>query len=108
MLVAHHADDTVAYRPGVDVDGRPLAPADLPGHAPLTLSPEDVAVDPRIPLDAIVTLPASLQPILDDAEIDIGLVTLRDGIAYLGERRLADPAHAALAEACEALQEALP
>ena len=107
-LVAHHADDTVAYRPGVDVDGRPAAPADLPGHEPLTLSGEDVAIDPRIPLDAYLTLPASLHPILADAEIGVGLVTLRDGVAYLGERPLGDPAQAALAEACAALREALP
>ena len=53
-------------------------------------------------------LPASPHPILADAEIGVGLVTLRDGVAYLGERRLADPAQAALAEACAALQEALP
>ncbi|MDP6953661.1 MAG: hypothetical protein QGF53_12970 [Alphaproteobacteria bacterium] len=107
-LVAHHAEPGVAYEPGVDVHGDPVAPADLPGHEPLSLDADDVAVDPRIPLTQYVKLPPKLLPILGSAEIDVGMVTVRRGVAYLGEKRLSDPAQHALAEACAELQQILP
>lgn len=38
-LVQHHPDPGVAYTPGVDVHGKPVAPADLPGGAQWQLPP---------------------------------------------------------------------
>ncbi len=48
-LVAHVPGDDVAYRPGVDVRGRPVAPADLEG-APALALPESYRV--RIEVDS--------------------------------------------------------
>jgi hypothetical protein len=107
-LVAHHAEPGVAYEPGVDVHGDPVAPADLPGHEPLSLDAEGVAIDPRLALSHYVKLPAKLAALLPNAEIDIGLVTVRDGVAYLGDTMLSDPAQHALAEVCAELQQTLP
>ena len=45
QLVQHRPDPGVAYRPGADVRGRPVAPADLPGSGiPLPL-PDQVEFD---------------------------------------------------------------
>jgi hypothetical protein len=104
-LVAHRAEPGVAYEPGVDVHGDPVAPADLPGHEPLSLDAEDVAIDPRLALSHYVTLRPKLLALLPNAEIDIGLVTVRDGVAYLGDTMLSDPAQHALAEACAELRQ---
>jgi hypothetical protein len=106
-LTEHRPDPSVEYTPGVDVAGRAVAPADLPEHEPLHLDAGDVAIDPRIPLDRYFELPRALASILGDAEIGVGLVTVRDGVAYLGDRPLGDPAQAAIAEACTSLREPL-
>jgi hypothetical protein len=106
-LTGHRPDPSVEYAPGVDVRGRAVAPADLPGHEPLQLGAGEAAIDPRIPLKRYFELPQGLVSILGDAEIGVGVVTVRDGVAYLGERRLGDPAQAAIAEACAGLREPL-
>lgn len=99
-LVAHQPDVSVAYQPGVDVNGGSVAPADLPGHTPLTIDAEDVSIELRLPLSAFYDAPASLQPLIGNAEIDPGRVTVRDGVAYLGAHRLTDPTQNAIARAC--------
>ncbi len=99
-LVAHRPDADVAYQPGVDARGRPVAPADLPGHEPLEIDADQVSIDLRIPLSAFFDVPVPLQPIIGNAEIDPGRVTVRDGVAYLGGQRLADREQNALARAC--------
>lgn len=99
-LVAHTPDQSVEYQPGVDARGRSVAPADLPGHEPLDIDEEQVSIDLRIPLSAFFDVPPSLQPVIGNAEIDPGRVTVRDGVAYLGGRRLADQQQNALARAC--------
>ena len=45
-LQAHQPDDDVAYRPGVDVNGKPVVPADLPqpGQAGAGL-PAEIGID---------------------------------------------------------------
>ena len=101
-LIAHRPDADVAYEPGVDARGRPVAPADLPGHEPLDISADQVSIDLRIPLSEFFDIPASLQPLIGNAEIDPGRVTVRDGVAYLGAHRLADQEQNALARACAA------
>ena len=99
-LVAYRPDPSVEYQPGVDATGRPVAPADLPGHQPLELSAEDVSVELRIPLSEFYQAPASLLPLIGNAEIDPGRVTVRDGVAYLGDQRLTDQEQNAIARAC--------
>ena len=103
-LVEHRPDASVDYQPGVDVNGRAVASADLPGHEPLTLEARDVSLDLRIPLSEYYDIPPSLQAIIGGAEIDPGRVTVRDGIAYLGDHRLESQASNAIAQACADLR----
>lgn len=44
-LVEHHPAPDVAYRPGVDVRGKPVPPADLPGSDFSAILPDHVAFD---------------------------------------------------------------
>ena len=99
-LLAHQPDASVEYQAGVDATGRPVAPADLPGHEPLEIGTGEVAIELRIPLSEFYAAPASLQPLIGDAEIDPGRVTVRDGVAYLGEHRLTSQDQNAIARAC--------
>jgi hypothetical protein len=99
-ITAHRPDASVEYQAGIDASGRAVAPADLPGHEGLTIDPEDVSIELRIPLSEFYDAPASLQPLIGNAEIDPGRITVRDGVAYLGEQRLAGQEQNALARAC--------
>ena len=99
-LTSHQPDASVEYQPGVDATGRPVAPADLPGHEPLEIGADDVAIELRIPLSEYFEAPASLQPLIGNAEIDPGRVTVRDGVAYLGDHRLTGQDQNAIARAC--------
>jgi len=47
QLVAHHPDPGVEYKPGVDVHGRYVAPADLPGQPTIDL-PDKIQFDLRL------------------------------------------------------------
>jgi len=47
QLVAHHPDANVEYKPGVDVHGKYVAPADLPGQTDFKL-PDKIEFDLRI------------------------------------------------------------
>lgn len=99
-LTAHVPDESVDYVPGVDVHGRPVAPADLPGHEPLSLDAAEIGIDPRIPLTEYYDPPASLAPVIGEAEVEIGRITVQGGVAYLGRQALGDPQQAAIARAC--------
>lgn len=99
-IQGHTPDASVAYVPGVDVDGRAVAPADLPDSGSLTMSEQDIAIDLRVPLSQFFAIPAGLQPVIGDALIGVGQVTLRDGTPYLGDKRLTGPQQNALAQAC--------
>jgi hypothetical protein len=48
QLVAHHADASVAYQPGVDVHGHYVAPADLPSDTNFKLLPDRVTFDIKV------------------------------------------------------------
>ena len=93
-------DPSVEYVPGVDVDGRAVAPADLPDSGSLTISEQDISIDLRVPLSQFFAIPAGLQPVIGDALIGVGQVTLRDGTPYLGDKRLTGQEQNALAKAC--------
>jgi hypothetical protein len=47
QLVAHHADASVEYKPGVDVHGKYVAPADLPGQETFKL-PDKIEFDLKL------------------------------------------------------------
>ena len=102
-LTAHVPDESVAYAPGVDMRGRAVAPADLAGQEPLEIDAAEVGIDPRIPLSEYYDAPGSLAPVVGDAEVWLGWIAVREGVAYLGDRALGDPVQAALARACAEL-----
>jgi hypothetical protein len=97
LTVNHVPAPDVAYKPGVDAQGRPVAPADLNGGPQIRL-PEsftfDVAVDLRrfgIP---------STSP-LYDPNMRVGQVTVtRDGRAFYNGQPLQSPETEALRELC--------
>jgi hypothetical protein len=101
-LVVHRPDADVAYRPGVDVRGDPVAPADLPGG--LTVEPPTTFIIP-IEIDLVERF-----GILEDmpgfeADALIGTLLYDDGELVFNGRPLQDPARSAIAEACRQLLE---
>lgn len=81
----------VAYRPGVDVEGRPVAPADL---APQIVAPDSFAIP--ITFDIAPRLGSRF-----GMEAGLGTVNYRDGVAYYNGQRLDDDGAAELAALCQ-------
>jgi hypothetical protein len=103
-VVQHQAAPGVTYQPGRDIDsqGRPIAPADLPGAAPPLLDgPIELPI--RLPLDALSGLPSQIpsgmaeQSRLAIAKVSIDPMTGK--LAFNG-RPLDPPAEDAIAVAC--------
>ncbi|MCH9000216.1 MAG: hypothetical protein IID48_18415 [Proteobacteria bacterium] len=97
-LVAHVPDPDVAYRPGVDVHGREVVPADL-GGAPRIELPETILIDIEIDLLARFGIPAN--PALYDPDAEVGEVAYRDGRFTFNGQPLQDQAQAELAARCQ-------
>ncbi len=95
-LVRHVPDADVAYRPGVDVRGRPVAPADLGGGWQLNL-PAEIAV----PVTIDLARRYGLEPPVA-AETPLGVVTVRDGQALFNGQPMSDFDQNLIAEACRA------
>ena len=95
QLVRHHPSADVAYRPGVDSRGRPVAAADL-SPPPQVLAREftfDLNVDLR------GRVPAGSQ--LFEPQLNVGRVAIGpDGRVAFNGQPLADPDQVALAELC--------
>ena len=94
-LATHHPSPDVAYRPGVDARGRPVAGADLAPSAPV-LSPSftfDLNVDlaPYLPAGSRLSMP----------QMGVGRVTLGpDGKVMFNGQPVGQGEGAALAAAC--------
>ena len=97
-LVAHVPSPDVAYRPGMDAHGRPVAPADLDGGVRLDL-PEDIVIEIEVDLFERFGIPAD--PASYQADALIGLVEYRDGRFTFNGQPLQDEDAAALAERCQ-------
>ena len=100
-LVAHVPDPDVAYRPGVDVHGREVVPADL-GGAPRIELPETILIDIEIDLLARFGIPAN--PALYDPDAEVGEVAYRDGRFTFNGQPLQDEAQAELAARCQQVE----
>ncbi len=81
------------YVPGVDVEGRKVAPADLPGPAPLPI--ENLPIILRHGAAAAGGHGSGLL---------IGQVTVRDGHAYFNGAPLAEDDQATMAAACRGIK----
>ena len=97
-LVAHRPAADVTYQPGVDVNGQPVAPADLDGGTQIVL-PEIIYIPITVDLFDRFGIPADPDNFQADAEV--GAVTYRDGRAYFNGQPLQDDAQAELAALCQ-------
>ncbi len=97
-LVRHVPADDVAYKPGVDVKGRPVAPADLNAQ-PQILQGERVRLDLSLPVSLFRRGRArridSTDVVLGELELD-----LATGALWLDGRELIAADHAAVVAYC--------
>jgi hypothetical protein len=99
-LIVHHPAPDVAYQPGVDVHGRPVAPADLPGSNPSVAMPEEIAIDITVELQKRFGLPPNSA--LYKPEARVGTVVVKpDGSATFDGQPLTSPEAGALAALCQ-------
>ena len=98
-LVKHQAASNVEYKPGVDVRGKKVAPADLDGGTQLKL-PEELTIDIGMDLAKKYSLTGG-SPNLYTAESTLGKVTFKNGKATFNGQSLTPADQDALAEACK-------
>ena len=99
-LTQHVPSAGVAYQPGVDVNGRAAAPADLNGGQQIAV-PENFAIE--IDVDLLESLGIPTAGALHTPEAKIGVVEVRGGRAYFNGQPLQNEAQADLAKNCRAL-----
>ncbi|MBM3598342.1 MAG: hypothetical protein FJX35_09025 [Alphaproteobacteria bacterium] len=97
-LVEHQPSADVAYKPGVDVRGRPVAPADLPSNASPIKMPDVIEIP--ISIDLSNRLAPSLQGTLYRPEARIGTVSVRGNQVFFNNEPLSGADQAAFAQAC--------
>ena len=101
-LTRHVPADDVAHRPGVDVKGKAVAPADLGTYGSIT-APDQVYIGLDIPLRVVLEDGGPRR--LREAEVNVGhvVVDLTTNQVYYNGRSLTDPDIAQLAVACRDL-----
>ncbi len=92
-LERHVPAPDVAYRPGVDVRGRPVVPADL--APPPAIVPDRLTILLGVDLQRRLGLPRDLI-----ADLPLGVIEIENGQALFNGRPLAADDAAALAAAC--------
>jgi len=120
QLVEATPDADVAYKPGVDVNGDPVAPADLNGGYP-NMVPDEITIPIGVDLAdrlgrARARQHGNLNPTTADrpllpyaGQAAIGTVTVRGNEAFWNDQPLAPQDQAVLAKACrERLEMATP
>ncbi|MEO5373927.1 MAG: hypothetical protein H7840_06550 [Alphaproteobacteria bacterium] len=95
-LVEHVPADDVAYRPGVDVRGNAVAPANVGGGRSIKV-PEEISID--IGRD----IASKYMPGVAGGygKTSVGTVTVKNGKTYFNGEPIADRDQAALAAACK-------
>lgn len=101
-VVAHTPDASVAYTPGVAVDGRRVAPADLNSGSRIEV-PDSYSMQINIDLQERFGLPANKGQYM--GEINAGKVEFKDGKLTYNGQELSTGAQNAVAEACRKLQQ---
>ena len=101
-LVQHRPDADVTYKPGVDVRGNPVAPADLPGQARLT-APNEITIDLTVDVLRRYGVPSD-SPLAPRGEAAVGTIVydIAAGRMTYNGQPLSDPEQDALAAACAA------
>jgi hypothetical protein len=98
-LIAHRPDADVAFRPGVDVRGNAVAPAELDGGSRPEL-PDSIPILITIDLQERFGIPADSRLFEPNAYIGIAAFRFADGAITFNGQPLTDPEQAALAAAC--------
>lgn len=99
-LTVHQPAPDVAYQPGVDARGRPVAPADLPGSNPPIAMPDEIAIDITVEIQKRFGIPANSA--LYKPEARVGTIVVRpDGSATFNGQPLTSPESRALAALCQ-------
>jgi hypothetical protein len=99
-LTVHQPAPDVAYQPGVDVQGRPVAPADLPGSNPPIAMPDEIAIDITVEIRKRFGIPANSA--LFEPEARVGTIVVKpDGSATFNGQPLTSPESRALAALCQ-------
>ncbi|MDD5586508.1 MAG: hypothetical protein PHY92_06075 [Alphaproteobacteria bacterium] len=91
-LVKHVPDADVTYRPGVDVNGRPVAPADLPGSADFQVQ-NPISIPLTADLMKFLNFPADSFPFntMGRTDINLGTLTVDGGrVLYNGQPLTSD------------------
>lgn len=102
-LVQHRPGADVAYKPGVDVNGNPVAAADLPGSARIT-SPNEITIGLTVDVLRRYGVPAdSLLSPGGDASIGTIEYDIASGKLTYNGQSLSDPEQDALAAACSSV-----
>jgi hypothetical protein len=87
------------YTPGVDADGNPVAPADLPSATP-PLKLDDFPIEISVNLQKRFGIPANSS--LFHGKAVVGYVTVQDGRAYFNGQPISQNEQDMLAAACQA------
>ena len=96
-LVRHEPAPDVPYQPGVDVHGRPVAPADLGGGSQIEL-PDVIYIPIEVLIQDRFHIPAN--SVLYKATAEVGVAELRGNQVYYQDQLLSDPETTALEAAC--------
>jgi len=100
QFVKHVPAADVAYRPGVDVAGRKVVPADLDGGVNLDL-PEAYAIPINVDLQKRLGIPVDPAQ-YQTRDFTVGTVTWRDGQGFFNGQPLQSEESARLAALCQA------
>lgn len=97
------SDAGATYRPGVDVHGRPVVPAEGPGGASdLGLaSADEMVIDLQVDVAERLGLKGAARGL--EPKLELGTLRVRNGVAELNGRALGGSDQAGLREACRRL-----
>ncbi len=108
LLTRHQPDEDVAFQPGVDARGRPVAPADLNGGGQGGVSrletPKRIVIPIEVELFERFGVPANAD--LFKADAKVGQVIYEDGKLFYNGQRLADGASDEFLLICKEVLEA--
>jgi hypothetical protein len=106
-LVKHTPAPDVAYQPGVDVHGNPVAPADLDGGYQVAL-PRVIRIPITVLLQDRFGIPENSVLYKAEAEIGVAEIDLTDGRVTFNGQDLATAEARALSAACQEYLRAPP
>lgn len=101
-LAPHEPAPDVAYQPGVDVEGNPVAPADVAGSDPLLGPDHEYRIPLEVPLEDVTDLDGggSGVDLIGNNNVRVGDVSIVGEDVLFNGQPLGDQSAHALAEAC--------